>query len=88
MFYVFFPKSDEHSSLLTEIISSTKENLNDANTAPTTAPDVEDEETVVDNNYIISDATIGNSEVPVGIDKKLVESDDSNTVRLGMFSDP
>ena len=74
MFYVFFPKSDKHSSLLTEIISSTKENLNDANTAPTTAPDVEDEETDVDNNYIIRDATIDNSEVPVGIDKKLVES--------------
>ena len=88
MFYVFFPKSDEHSSLLTEIISSTKENLNDANTAPTTAPDVEDEETVVDNNYIIRDATIDNSEVRIGIDKTTGRIKDSNTVRLGMFSDP
>ena len=87
MFYVFFPKSDKHSSLLTDIISSTKENLNDANTAPTTASDVEDEETEVDNNYIIRDATIDNSEVPVGIDKT-GRIKDSNTVRLGMFSDP
>ena len=39
------------------------------------------EETVIDNNYyIIKEATDDNSEVPVGLNKKLVESDDSKTV--------
>ena len=74
MFDVFFPKSEKHSAQLTDIISSTKDNLNDTNTSPNTASDVEEEETEVDNKYIIIDATIDNIEVRVGIDKKLVES--------------
>ena len=66
-----------------EIIPSTKELPNDANTALARTPEDEEIDTVVDNNqYIIEDATDDNSEA----DKKLVESDDSKTVEAwGVF---
>ena len=67
---------------MVDIISTTKDNPDDANTAPNTASDVEEEDTEVEHEYIIKDATIDNIELgDEVVDKKTGSFKDSNTVK-------
>ena len=43
---------------MVDIISTTKDNPDNANTAPNTASDIEEEDTEVEHEYIIKDAQL------------------------------